>query len=502
VKTMLESVDLKAKMPKADFKKLYAELEIRLGELQRTVRSAQIPVIFVFEGWEASGVGAAIGNLLGPLDPRGYKVHTFIAPTDTEKLFPPMWRYWQAMPARGSIAVYDGSWYVQILTKDDKIREPGVRALVYERMRTLERHLTDDGTVILKFWLHISKSEQARRFKKLNKDPALAWKVTKEDWRRHRQYGRSRQIIEEMLRETSFPNAPWVVVPAHDHRYASALILKTVAKALDSAVRKRSRKRTPSVELPRRGVDPLAKVDLRLSLDRAQYQELLPQFQKELLRLEHLVYPTRIPVAILYEGWDASGKGGNIKRLLAGLDHRGFEVIPIGPPEGDEKTHHYLWRFWRHLPKGGHLTVFDRSWYGRVLVERVEGFATPQEWRRAYNEINEFEAELTSFGMVLVKFWIHISKAEQLKRFKERERIPYKQWKITPEDWRNREHWNNYYEAVSDMLAWTSTPNAPWTIVEGNDKLHARIKTLRTVAEAISRKIEEVEDDNNKRPKK
>jgi polyphosphate kinase 2 (PPK2 family) len=207
--------------------------------------------------------------------------------------------------------------------------------------------------------------------------------------------------------------------------------------------------------------------------------------------LENLLYPNRIPVAIIYEGSDAGGKGGNIKRLLAGLDHRGFEVTPIGPPEGEEKTHHYLWRFWKHLPKGGHITVFDRSWYGRVLVERVQRFATPDEWRRAYQEINEFEAELTSFGTVLLKFWMHISKAEQLKRFKEREGIPYKQWKITPDDWRNRKHWNDYYEAVSDMLAWTSTPNAPWTVVEGNDKLYARVKTLQTVCDAISRKIEE-----------
>ena len=488
---MLESVDLKAKMPKAEFKKLYSELEIRLGELQRTIRSAQIPVIVVFEGWEASGVGTAIGHLLGPFDPRGYKVHTFIAPTETEKLYPPMWRYWQAMPARGSIAVYDGSWYVQILAKNQKAGRSSVRALMYERIRTLEHQLTDDGTVVLKFWLHISKDEQARRFKKLKKDPALAWKVTKEDWRRHRQYGRSCQVIEEMLRETSLPNAPWVVVPAHDQRYASARILEGVASAMEQAIRKKSRKPTKGIKLAKRAAEPLAKVDLSLSLDRAQYQVLLPQFQKELLRLENLLYPNRIPVAIVYEGWDAGGKGGNIKRLLAGLDHRGFEVTPIGPPEGEEKTHHYLWRFWRHLPKGGHITVFDRSWYGRVLVERVQRFATPDEWRRAYKEINEFEAELTSFGTVLLKFWMHISKAEQLKRFKERQAIPYKEWKITPDDWRNRKHWNDYYEAVSDMLAWTSTPKAPWTVVEGNDKLYARVKTLQTVCDAISRKIEE-----------
>lgn len=498
---MLETVDLSAKMPKDEFKRLYAKFELRLGELQRSLRTAQIPVIIVFEGWEASGVGTAIGRLLTPLDPRGYRVRTFIAPNDVEKFYPPMWRYWLDLPPRGVIGVFDGSWYYQILAKGEKKRAQAERGRTYESIRTLERQLTDDGAIVLKFWLHISKEEQVRRFKKLKKDPALAWKVTKEDWRRNRQYERSCEVIEEMLGETSRPHAPWIVVPAHDPRFANAHILQTIDATLTAALKKRARKPAIGAPLPRRTVEPLAKIDLNVALEREEYQKLLAELQDELLRLEHCIYPHRIPVVIAYEGWDAAGKGGNIKRVLAGLDRRGFDVTPIAAPEGSEKTHHYLWRFWKHLPKGGHINVFDRTWYGRVLVERVEGFATRAEWSRAYREINEFESELTSSGMVLVKFWLHISKEEQLRRFKDRQETAYKQWKITDEDWRNRKRWDEYYEAVSDMIAWTSTPNAPWTIIEANDKPYARVKALQTVTEAIARRVKEVESKAGKREK-
>ncbi len=482
---MLETVDLNAKLDKAAFKRQHGPLDLRLAELQREVRAAGIPVVVVFEGWEAAGVGTAIGRILSPLDPRGYKVHTFGRPTETERLYPPMWRYWQTLPARGAIAVYDGSWYAQALDRGKPAKER-----MYERIRTFERQLTDDGTVLLKFWLHISKTEQAQRFKKLKKDPALAWKVTEGDWQRHHAYGAHCEVIDAMLRATSTFDAPWTVVPAHDHRFASLLIDQTLEAALSAALKRKPSRASAKTPVKKAGHRVLDSVDLRLSMKRSAYERELPKLQDELLRLEHLIYPARIPIAIVYEGWDASGKGGNIKRLVSGLDHRGFEVIPVGPPEGDEKTHHYLWRFWRNLPKGGHIHLFDRSWYGRVLVERLEGFARPDEWQRAYREINEFEAELTASGMVLVKFWIHISKEEQLRRFKDREHIEYKQWKITPDDWRNRKKWDAYYDAVSDMIELTSPPHAPWTIIEGNDKLHARIKALRTVAAAIGHALE------------
>ncbi len=479
---MLETVDLTAKLPKADFKQTYEKLEIRLSELQRAIREAGIPVVVVLDGWTAAGVGTAMGRILSSLDPRGYKLHNMGDPTLEESLRPPLWRYWVSLPKAGAISIYDGSWYDTILRRG----KPKPREFV--SIRTFERQLTDDGTVVVKFWLHISKEEQGKRFKKMEKDPSLSWKVSKRDWRRHKDYDHYLSLVETMLTQTSTANAPWTLVPSHDHRYATVRIAETLIAAFEAALARTAPAPT-EVKLPPRRVSPLDNVNLAVTISRDDYEQKLPKLQDKLLHLEHDLYLPRVPVVIVYEGWDASGKGGNIKRLVSNLDHRGVEVIPVGPPEGDEKTHHYLWRFWRALPKGGHITVFDRSWYGRVLVERVEGFARPDEWQRAYREINEFEEELTAFGTVIIKFWIHISKDEQLRRFKLREETSYKQWKITPDDWRNREKWDAYYEAVSDMIERTSTAAAPWTIIEGNQKLHARITAIRTVNAAIEKAL-------------
>jgi polyphosphate:AMP phosphotransferase len=491
------------KISKEEFKQACSELEQRLITLQRAIRETKIPVLIIFEGWKASGVGFAISRILAPMDPRGFKVRTFIAPNEQEALYPPMWRYWRDSPARGEIAVFDGSWYTGIIYSEEDAMDEDARDVKYERIRIVERQLADDGTIILKFWLQIDEEEQARRFKKLEKDLALAWKVTKEDWRHNRHYNRESRILEEMVTATDAPHAPWKIIPAFDRRTSSLDIMRSIVETFENAVSKSNVKKKiePAFAPPKRAENPLDEVDQSLALTEEEYQAELSELHDELLRLEHRLYPHRIPVIIAYEGWDAAGKGGNIKRLLSGLDHRGFDVIPISAPEGEDKTHHYLWRFWRRLPKGGHITVFDRTWYGRVLVERVEKFATKEQWGRAYREINEFESELTSFGAVVVKFWIHISKDEQLRRFKDRENTPYKQWKITEEDWRNRKRWNEYYEAVSDMLALTSTPNAPWTIIEGNNKPYARIKALRTVTKAISNRLDEIEGKRNHKHK-
>jgi polyphosphate kinase 2 (PPK2 family) len=217
-----------------------------------------------------------------------------------------------------------------------------------------------------------------------------------------------------------------------------------------------------------------------------RYAKELKRWQARLRELEFTCYERRRPVVVVYEGWDAAGKGGNIKRVIGALDPRGYSVIPIAAPRGDDATHHYLWRFWNRIPKAGHFAIFDRSWYGRVLVERVEGYCTEAEWRRAFHEINEFELALHHFGTVIVKLWLHISKAEQLRRFRERQRLDFKRFKITDEDWRNREKWDRYREAVADAIGRTSTSYAPWTIVEADDKPWSRIKAMRTIAEAIA----------------
>ncbi len=485
---MLEACDITQTLSRNDYRRLWANLEPRLGELQRACRALGRPVVIVFEGWDAVGKGTAISRLVHALDPRGYQVHPVNAPTQEEALRPPLWRFWTKLPARGLWAIYDRSWYGRVLVERvDKLVPKRQWKGAFESIRRLERELVDDGAIVIKFWLHMTKREQAKRLDTLEDDPVLAWKVTKADRRHHKQYDAYAKAVEDMIVETSLPHAPWTVIPAHDKRYTAVAIAQHVVRTIERALETPLAAGDP--EPPAAAPDALAAADLSLSLDREAYELRLPKLQRRLQRLEHAIYAHRVPVIIVYEGWDASGKGGSIRRMTRELDPRGYEVIPVGAPEGEEKRHHYLWRFWRHLPKAGHITIFDRSWYGRVLVERVEGFAAPHEWARAYREIAEFEEELTGAGAVLVKFWFHVSAEEQLNRFQSRQNTPDKQWKITEEDWRNREKWDAYYAAVSDMIARTSCASAPWTIIEGNDKLYARIKSLDVVCDAIDARL-------------
>jgi polyphosphate kinase 2 (PPK2 family) len=300
-----------------------------------------------------------------------------------------------------------------------------------------------------------------------------------------------------MLQRTSAAHAPWTVVEATDGRFARVKVFETVIEAIQQELRRRAAAPKANPEpMPKPEVSPtrehtiLDRVDTSLSMEREEYEEELDKLQKRIFQLEHEIYIARIPAVLVYEGWDAAGKGGNIKRLTRGLDPRGYEVVPIGAPTTLEKSHHYLWRFWNKVPKAGHITIFDRSWYGRVMVERVEGFCAEEEWRRAYREINEFEKQLAEFGTAIIKFWLHIDQEEQLRRFEARQQTPEKAWKITDEDWRNREKYEQYRVSVVEMLQRTSTTYAPWTILEANCKLYARVKALRTVAETLEDALE------------
>lgn len=517
---MLELVDLGRKLKKKDFKERFPLLRERLRELSKELRDERIPMLVVFEGWDAAGKGTAISTLLRRVDPRGFVVHPISAPLRDEKLRPFLWRFWTKTPARGRIAVFDRSWYGRVLVEriDGLCKKRAWRA-AYDEIVAFERQLVDDGAVVVKFLLHISKKEQKQRFKALSKDEFLRWKVTKEDWKHLDQYDAYLEAFEEMLEKTSTHFAPWTVVEATDQRWAHAKVFETIIDAGERAVaaRREARARAELAAaaeskgagkakaapkaVPSKTTDVrvirtmrlresiLDRVDLELALGKEDYEKQLREEQVKLRALEYEIFRKRVPVVVGYEGWDAAGKGGNIKRLTEWLDPRGYDVIPVAAPTAEEKAHHHLWRFWNALPKAGHLTVFDRTWYGRVLVERVEGFCGETEWRRAYQEINEFEACLAEFGTVLVKFWIHISQEEQLARFEARSHDPLKSWKLTDEDWRNREKWPLYEEAVLDMLERTSTTYAPWTIVEGNDKLWARVKAIRTLNAAIERKL-------------
>jgi polyphosphate:AMP phosphotransferase len=490
---MLELLDLDKQLSKEVYRDIFSRLEIRMGECQRAARSAGVPVIIVFEGWDAAGKGTVINRLTQALDPRGFTVHLIKQPNETERFYPWLWRFWNKLPADGHFAIFDRSWYGRVLIERvEQLASPREIREAYEDILQFERQLADAGTVIVKFWLHISREEQRRRFKQLRKDPATAWKVGEAEQRQNDEYEQWLTAVEVMLERTRTAYGPWTAVEATQGRYARTRVFETVVDAVEEELDRRHRQPRPEPEpmpepqeSPTRQHSILDRVDLGLSLPREDYDQQRAQLQERLRQLEHELYLARIPAIVVYEGWDAGGKGGNIRRLTRGLDPRGYQVIPIAAPSKEELAHHYLWRFWRQLPKAGHIAIFDRSWYGRVLVERIEGFCTEDEWKRAYREINEFERELAEYGTVIVKFWLHIDQDEQLRRFKAREELEHKQWKITEDDWRNRDKWLKYKVAVDDMLRRTSTTYAPWTILEANDKLHARIKALETVAGAL-----------------
>lgn len=503
---MLDQIDLAKSLEKDEYKAIMPDMEQRLGLLQREARELNLPILLVFEGWDAAGKGTMINRLIQTLDPRGFVVHSINAPTEGERLRPFLWRFWIKTPAKGRIAVFDRSWYGRVLVERiDKLVKKPEWTRSYQEISSFERQLTNEGTLIIKFFLHISKEEQRKRFEKLEESKTTSWKVNKEDWRHHDQYAEYRDSVEEMLAKTDTSFAPWTVVEAHDKRFATVKVFKTVIDSMSAKIQQIKMARQIAAGVAEPSATPaekpaseafstlsssiLKKVDLSVTLSPEEYERELKTCQKRIFELEHEIYLKRIPVVILYEGWDAAGKGGNIRRITESMDPRGYEVLPVAAPNDIEKAHHYLWRFWMAFPKAGHLTIFDRTWYGRVLVERVEGFCKEEAWRRAYQEINEMEEHITNFGAVIVKFWLHISQDEQLRRFEARQQDPNKQWKITEEDWRNREKWGVYEAAVDEMLFRTSTAYAPWTIVEANSKYYARIKTLNTVIHAIEAKL-------------
>ena len=499
---MLEKIDLSKKVDKKTYRRVMDEAEEKLGLLQRECKDAGIPVILVFEGMGAAGKGVQINRLIQALDPRGFDVYACDRPTEDEQMRPFLWRYWTKTPAKGRIAVFDRSWYrsVQVdrfdgLTREDKLGD------AYQDILSFEKQLCDDGTVIMKFFLYIDKDEQKKRFKKLEGSKETSWRVTEEDWNRNKDFDRYLKMNEEMLEKTDTDYAPWDIIEAVDKDYAALKIVSTVMDRLEYELEHRrpedektaQRQESKTRERFKNGV--LSGIDLSKSLTEEEYKTRLKKLQKRLAELHSELYRLRIPVVIGFEGWDAGGKGGAIKRLTSNLDPRGYRVNPTAAPNDIEKVHHYLWRFWNSVPKAGHIAIFDRTWYGRVMVERIEGFCSEAEWRRAYQEINEMESHMANAGAVVLKFWLHIDKDEQERRFKERQANPAKQWKITDEDWRNREKWDQYEEAVNEMLIRTSTTYAPWIVVEGNDKRYARVKVLQTVVDALEKKVKEVKTD-------
>ncbi len=476
-----------------EIKRRIKEEEARLAGYQMKIKEAGLPVLVMFEGWGASGKGSVIRKVIKEMDPRFFKVKTMAISAAEEKRYPFLHRYLMEIPEGGKFAFMDTYWMEEIT---DGVYSGDLSRKEYKQkiasINRTERSLHDNGYLVMKFFLHIGPKEQKRRLDALLADENTAWRVNMADLEENKHYDKYLNVYDEYLEDTNRSTSPWYIIDAKDRKWAVLQVLEFLNQGIETALMNHSlavpilQNTFPLKKVPKLSEIPLAEK----TMSEEEYKKELDELQKQLRDLHNVLYRKKIPVIIAYEGWDAAGKGGNIKRIADALDPRGYEVLPIASPEPHEKARHFLWRFWTRLPKTGHVAIFDRTWYGRVMVERLEGFCSENDWKRAYNEINEFEKELSDWGAVIIKFWVQIDSDTQLERFTLRQNTPEKQWKITDEDWRNREKWDQYEEAVQEMLTKTSTEFAPWYILESVDKKYARIKALKIVVEAIRKACE------------
>jgi polyphosphate:AMP phosphotransferase len=487
---VFESAELGHKIDKAVYEAEAPALREKLLDAQYDlVESKKFAMVILIGGVDGAGKGETVNLLNEWMDPRHIQTHAMATPSDEERDHPAMWRFWRALPPKGKIGIFFGSWYTQPivaraygLTKTAELDQAMDRVLRFEQM------LAGEGVLVQKLWFHLSREQQQKRLTTLEKDPKTRWRVTPTDWEHFRIYDKFRKVSERALRKTSTADAPWVIVEGADARYRSL----TVGTAVHAALRSRldaqqapAEPHVPPLLRPLDQLDVLRRLDMSVKLEKETYEDKLEKWQRKVNLHMRRPEAKRLGVAMVFEGPDAAGKGGAIRRVTAALDARQYQVIPIAAPTEEERAQPYLWRFWRHVPRPGKLAIFDRSWYGRVLVERVEGYCSKADYLRAYGEINDFEEQLAKHGVVVVKYWLHITAEEQLERFREREQTGFKRFKITAEDWRNRDKWNAYHDAVCDMIERTSTSAAPWTVVEANDKYHARVKVLSTLAERL-----------------
>jgi len=547
---MFESAELGHKIDKALWDKAMPKLrtdlldaQFELGELGKFSEANKFPVIILINGLDAAGKGETVKLLNNWMDPRHIQNVAFPPPSDEERERPFMWRFWRALPPKGSIGILFGNWYTDPV--QERVAKRSKRAELDSRLNEINRFeemLAQEGALVLKFWFHITEAMQKTRLKALENDPDTRWRVTKTDWAAYKQYDEYRRVSEHVLRQTSTSNAPWIVVDGADEHYRSLMVGNTLLGAIRQrlAIEKRAEQdiekekgganedvANPAAAMSKakakiaaeKVVEKVAKkaaenswdsrshaaplpaalgdrdlintLNMKLKLSKKLFESELEKYQGNLALLTRRAAFKNRSLIIVFEGNDAAGKGGSIRRVTGAFDPRHIEVHPIAAPSEEERAQPYLWRFWRRIPRTGRVAIFDRSWYGRVLVERVEGFCAENDWMRAYTEINDFEDQLIADGAVVVKFWLAITPEEQLKRFKSREKTNFKRFKITPDDWRNRDKWNAYERAVCDMIDRTSTENAPWTLVEANDKYYARIKVLKTICETLDRALKD-----------
>lgn len=489
---MLENWNKPQRPEDAELEERLKAANEKLSSQQMMIKERGLPVLVLFEGWGTAGKGSVLGKVIRNIDPRFFKVAAMDVPTQEEKRKPFLYRYFVKIPEAGKFMFLDSGWMDEVTGEclDGTLEEKDYKKKI-ESVRRFERQLTDNGYLVMKFFFQISRKEQKRRIDALDADKNTRWRVGEKDSWQNKHYDKCLRVFDRYLNDTNASADPWYIIDAKSRKWAQLQVLEILVSGIDTAL-KNSAMAVPLLQniFPLERIPKMEEIDLDRAVTQEEYRAELDELQDRLGQLHNKLYRKKVPVIIAYEGWDAAGKGGNIKRITEALDPRGFEVHPIASPEPHEKARHYLWRFWNRLPKTGHIAVFDRTWYGRVMVERLEGFCRENDWQRAYNEINEFEKELADWGAVIIKFWVQIDKDTQLARFNERQNTPSKQWKITEEDWRNREKWDLYEGAVNEMLQKTNTSYAPWHILESNDKRYARLKALRIVIESIEKALD------------
>jgi AMP-polyphosphate phosphotransferase len=494
---MFESAEIGHRIDKKDYKQREPKLRSALLDAQyELLAKAKRPVIVLVNGVDGAGKGETVNLFNEWMDPRHIRTEAFGPWSDDERQRPEMFRFWQVLPAKGRIGILFGSWYTDPILAHVMGQEKKARfAQRLEQIREFERMLVAEGAVLVKFWFHLSKPAQKDRMRMLERDPKNSWRVSKDDWERFKHYDEFITVCEQALRKTSTGEAPWLVIEGSDPAYRSLTAGEHLLEALKEAAGDQPGAQAAAGTLPPAAIDGktlLASFDYTRALARKRYEEELESLQARLATLSRHPRLAARSVVMLFEGMDAGGKGSTIRRVTQALDARHYRVVPVAAPTDEERAQPYLWRFWRHVPRHGHTTIFDRSWYGRVLVERVEKFCGDADWMRAFDEINAFEEQLAQAGAIILKFWMAITPEEQLRRFDERKATPHKMFKITDEDWRNRKKWPLYERAVGDMVDRTSTDVAPWFVVASDDKLFARIEVLRHLCERIEQALRDV----------
>ena len=542
---MLEQIDFKkAHMTKEEYKPVHDELIDKLVLLQQEARSKSVGLVVLVEGWNGAGKGKRISDLVYELDARSTKVHvTKDMDVQDAKSFPGadwgvtgmvplMKQFWEALGERSEITFFDRGWYAvgaqqalfglteakpkKMKKVAKKLKKLAAAAASAEEAREklhndavgayaeiahdFEKLLHDDGYAVVKLFVHVSKKVQKERLEKLYNDPEQSWRVSKQKLENAKYYEQAYKIYDRFLELSNYDFAPWTIVNGEDRRASNIQVAQALVDALEAGLAAKAAKEAAeaqAVDAPKSSrfeiLADYPRIDHSVEKPHLEnddeYKALLKAEQERFRALQTELYRKRIPLMIMYEGWDAAGKGGNIKRVAQALDARAYEIITSPAPSKIELAHPHLWRYWTRQPKAGHVGIYDRSWYGRVLVERIEGFTAPEDWARGYDELNAFEHELIQWGAILLKFWVDITPDEQLKRFEARQNDPTKTWKITDDDWRNRDKYPEYKEAIDDMFRLTSTTFAPWIVLESDDKHYARIQALRAINEAIEARL-------------